>query len=67
MPHKGGGFITISWISVDPLPRYLTAINGDSIEILTARLPAPIAASCHRVRHMAHEPGRTDRTISGPR
>lgn len=65
-PHKDSGFITImcstepglealeegSWVSVDPVPGYLTVLHGDSIEVLTARLPTRAAAVYHRVRHM---------------
>jgi hypothetical protein len=78
-PHKDSGFITIMystepglealedgrWVPVDPIPGYLTAINGHSLEVLTARMPRPAAASYHRVRPMAPRPGREDRTSFG--
>jgi hypothetical protein len=78
-PHKDSGFITImystepglealergAWVPVDPLPGYLTAIAGHALEILTARMRRPAAASHHRVRPMTPEPGRKDRTSFG--
>jgi hypothetical protein len=78
-PHKDSGFITLmvssepglealehgQWVAVDPLPGYITAINGHALEVLTTRMARPAAASHHRVRAMAPRvPGR-DRTSFG--
>lgn len=63
-PHKDSGFVTVlhsseggletrrgdDWVSVDPVPGHLTVVLGHSIEILTEKLPRPVAASYHRVR-----------------
>lgn len=78
-PHKDSGFITImhstepglealedgSWVSVDPVPGYLTVLHGDSIEVLTARLPTRAAATYHRVRHMESARTAPDRVSFG--
>lgn len=78
-PHKDSGFITIMystepglealegerWVSVDPVPGYLTVLHGDSIEVLTARLPTRAAAAYHRVRHMDRARTIPDRTSFG--
>ncbi len=78
-PHKDSGFITImyslepglealedgSWVSIDPVPGYLTVLLGDSIEILTARQPTRAAAPYHRVRHMARARPTPDRISFG--
>lgn len=78
-PHKDSGFITImcstepglealedgAWVNVDPLPGYLTVLHGDSIEVLTARLATPAAATYHRVRHQERARQAPDRVSFG--
>jgi hypothetical protein len=78
-PHKDSGFVTIiystepglealengAWVPVDPIPGYLTVINGHSLEVLTARMPVAAAASYHRVRTIPHVTGRVNRTSFG--
>ncbi|WP_372424367.1 2OG-Fe(II) oxygenase family protein [Salinarimonas chemoclinalis] len=63
-PHKDSGFVTVlhsseggletlrgdDWVRVDPQPGHLTVVLGHSLEILTEKLPRPVAASHHRVR-----------------
>jgi hypothetical protein len=78
-PHKDSGFTTLmystepgleacehgAWRPVDPVPGFLTAITGHALEILTARMARPAAASYHRVRPMAPAPARKDRISFG--
>ncbi|MEZ4359568.1 MAG: 2OG-Fe(II) oxygenase family protein [Kofleriaceae bacterium] len=78
-PHKDSGFITIMystepglevwqderWSPVDPLPGHLTILMGDSIEVLTAKLPTPVAAPYHRVRSSPRGAEEHDRISFG--
>lgn len=78
-PHKDSGFVQLMcirepglelwqrgrWVPVDPLPGYLIAITGHSLEVLTARMAARATAPLHRVRSIELRAGGRDRTSFG--
>jgi hypothetical protein len=79
-PHKDSGFMTLihntlpgleaweagAWQPIAPLPGYVIALAGESMEVLTQDCPTPCAAVYHRVR-TAHrvDPPALDRVSFG--
>lgn len=74
-PHKDTGFVTVlyiehtgleaavenDWVPIEPTSGEFLVNFGGSLELLTERLPTPVRAVLHRVRHTAPAPGAEHR------